>query len=140
MSIQKLLELQDKQAELQATWYRQLLTLASGGLALLAGFGPSIPIGIGKYFLAGTWIFLGSGIVSGAAATYLQVDVAKRLARRYRDVLQKNLAESGQPTVTEPIVANPSNILSWSKTVMLTSLLLAVCCLVIYSVLRTLNA
>ena len=139
MSLQQFAALHKEQAELQAAWYRHLLTLASGGLAFLAGIGPAIPIGIGKYFLAGTWIFLGVGIVSGAAATYLQVDLAAKLAKRFQAELQQNLREHGQPVVTSLVVANPSKLFSWSRIVMIFSLLFAVCCLVIYSVLRSLN-
>lgn len=140
MSIQQLVSLREKQAELHAAWYRQLLTLASGGLALLAGIGPEVPVGIGKYFLAGTWVFLGVGIVSGGAATYLQADLATKLTERFREELLHNLRENGQPTVTSLVSANPAKIFSWSKSVMVVSLLLAVCCLVTYAVLNTLQA
>ena len=60
---------------------RQILTLAAGALAFLAGLGPDIPSdGPSKYLLATTWAGLGLGIVFGAAATYIDADRAMRSA------------------------------------------------------------
>jgi len=140
MSFQQLVSLNKEHAEVQSVWYRQLLTLAAGGFALLAGLGPTVPSGIGKYFLAGTWVFLGVGIISGAGATYLQVSRAKKLAENFQEELRHNIQTHGEPTVNTIVVANPSKIFLLSKTLMVVSLLLAVCCLVVYSVLNSLNA
>jgi hypothetical protein len=140
MSLQKLVSLHKEQADLESAWYRQLLTLASGGLALLVGLGPSVPTGIGKFFLAGTWVFLGLGIVLGAAATYLDVDRATKLKNQYGAELQKSILEHGRAVVTSIVVASPSKLLLWSKVAMVVCLLLAVSCLVTFSVLKTLSA
>ncbi|MDP3926192.1 MAG: hypothetical protein U1E02_19905 [Hydrogenophaga sp.] len=137
--LQQLNDLRQEHAKLQAEWLRQLLTLASGGLALLAGLGPSIPSGIGKYFLAGTWLFLGLGIVAGAAATFLQTHQANAKADLYQQSLLKHLQEHGTLGIAEFAAKPAPRALRFSRHAMVTSLLLAVCCLVTYSILRTLG-
>ena len=107
---------------------------------MLAGLGPAIPIGVGKYFLAGTWLFLGMGIIAGAVATYLEVNLANNLVKKYHSELMKNLKEQGSLVINDVVVANPSRILSWSKPLMVISLLFAVVCLVAYSIETTLGA
>jgi hypothetical protein len=139
MSIEKLVSLMDKQVELQSAWYRHILTISAGGFAILSGLGPAAPIGIGKYFLAGTWLCLGLGIVGGGTATYLEVSRAKNLADGYKAQLLKDLHEKGQPTVSAPVVVNPNRFFSWAKSLMVVSLLMAVACLVTYSILTTLG-
>ena len=67
--------------EIEATWLRQILALAAGALALLAGLGPYVPPeGPSKYFLATTWVGLGLGIIFGAVATYIDADRATKSA------------------------------------------------------------
>lgn len=138
MGLKQFVSLKNDEADIQNAWYRHLLTPSAGGLAVLSGLNPEIPAGIGKYFLAGTWIFLGLGIIAGASATYLAVDSAKKLAQNYKDELQNNIEIYGKATVNKIVVANPAKIFSVSRIVMIISLLLAVCCLVTYSVLITL--
>ena len=82
--IKQYVELITKEHEVEVTWLRQILTLAAGALALLAGLGPDVPSdGLGKYLLATTWAGLGLGIVAGAAATYIEVNRAKTAAIRF---------------------------------------------------------
>lgn len=138
MSFEQLLELQNKYGDLKAKWYRQLLTLAAGGFALLAGLGPAIPLGVGRYFLAGAWLFLGLGICFGAAAIYLEVERAGTLRDAFREELQKSLNKSGSQKMNGPVVANPRKFFSMAGPLMVASLLLAVVNLVSYSMLRAL--
>ena len=140
MSVKQLIELRQKQADAQATWERQVVTVASGALALLAGLGPPTPTGVGKYFLAATWVFLGLGIVFGAAATYLHVSAAKNLANKFQEQLLNSIQNEKDLSPNVPIVAHPNKIYSLSKPVMVVSLLLAVCCLVTYAVITTIGA
>ena len=140
MSAKQLIELRQKQADLQANWDRQAVTLASGALALLAGLGPPTPAGFEKYFLAATWVFLGLGIVSGAAATYLHVSAAKNLANKFHEQLLNSIQNDRELSPNVPIVAHPHKVFSWSKPLMVISLLLAVCNLVAYAVITTIGA
>lgn len=130
--------LQQKHLDAEGAWLRQLLALAAGGLALLAGLSPPAT-GIGRYFLAGTWVFLGTGILAGAAATYAEADRAARLADRFREELQRSLAEPEHPPMCAIVAASPSKIYSWAKPVMLTALPGAVACLVTYATITTLR-
>lgn len=99
MSLDKLSELHKEAQDLQSVWLKSLLTIASGGFALLAGLGPKIPpVGMGKYFLAGAWICLGLGIIAGSAAIYTEVDRANQLFAKYREELSRSL-EKGRLTV-----------------------------------------
>lgn len=141
MSIDKLMELHKEAQGLQSAWYKSILTIASGGFALLAGLGPNAPpLGMGKYCLAGAWVCLGLGIVAGAAAIYTEVDRAKLISESYRAELLRNLDEKGQPTVAVPIVARPRRLFSsFAPRVMITSLLMAVVLLVAYSVLKAVS-
>lgn len=140
MSAQQLLDLRDKRDALQAVWFRQLLTLAAGGLALLVGLGPPVSSGIERYFLAGTWVFLGLGVLSGSAATYLEVSRANNLEAAFRSRLVKSLDQGRALSPSDLISAGPHRFFSWSQSFMVVSLLLAVCCLVSYAVLTTLAA
>jgi hypothetical protein len=138
MSVEQLISLVDKHSELRTAWYRQILTVAAGGFALLVGLGTKVPPGIGKYFLAGTWVCLGLGIAAGGAATYLEVSRAKNLARDFREQLHRSLQSRQALSPTVPIVAKPGRLYAWSGPVMVVSLLTAVVCLVICSVLTAL--
>ena len=136
MSVNKLIELHQEAQSLRSAWYKSILTIASGGFALLAGLGPKVPPGgMGKYFLAGAWVCLGVGIISGAATIYTEVERATHLAEGYRAELIRNLETSGQPTVDEIVVSNPRKIFSYAPRVMVSALTLAVALLVVYSVL-----
>lgn len=139
MNIEQLIDLRQQEADLQANWHRHILTLASGALALLAGLGPPTSTGIEKYFLACTWVFLGIGIIAGAAATYVHVSSAKNLADDFQKQLLRSIRENRSLSPNVPIVANPRGFYSLSKPVMVGSLLLAVRSLVTYSVIITIR-
>ena len=139
----QLMELRQKRSDLEAIWYRQILTLAAGGLALLAGLGPRVPANMGntgKYFLACTWVFLGMGIIAGSAATYREVSLAKNIAEQFQNQLVQSLREGRQLSPHDLVSASPNKLFLRAKKVMIVSLLLAVCCLVGYSILATLSS
>jgi uncharacterized membrane protein YidH (DUF202 family) len=131
--------LADRQNQANSAWIRQILTLASGGLALVVAFHPDAPNNeIEKYLLVVTWISLGTGILSGAAAAYTEVSLARNLVYQYQEELQKILRERiDRPMPT--VVGAPSIICLISRRVMVSSLLVSVVSLVGYAVLRTLH-
>ena len=132
-----------KHEERETVWLRQILTLAAGALAagalaILAGLGPDAPSdGLAQYFLAATWACLGVGITSGAAATYVTVNLTKRIADKLREALVET-AEHGEPK-SEVFGANKNRWLVLSKWIMTCSLLTAVLCLAAYAMIRTLG-
>lgn len=131
-------DLQQKAVELRAEWYRRMLGVAVAALAVLAGLGPEASSPVQRWWLASCWAMLGTGIVAGTAATYLQPRAAQLLAREYRLLLAQRI-RSGEPLAgLDVLQGSPSRLLSASKGVMVCSLLLAVVCLVVYMVLRTL--
>jgi len=140
--VRQLMELRENYHDLQAQWYRRLLTLASGGLALLAGLGPRVPADMGntgKIALACTWVFLGIGIISGSATTFLEVNRAKVQAELFRKKLISSLHDGTVLQTTDLAIANPKKIYLYSKNIMIGALLLAVCSLVLYAILATMS-
>jgi len=140
MSIKQLVELQNEANLLSAAWLRQLLTLASGSLAILAGLSPHTHSNIDKYFLVATWVFLGLGIIFGAAATYLEVNRASRLVLEFRSQVELSLHAGQDGQLSSLIFAHPQKFYLASKYIMVYSLLLSVVSLVSYAVLSTLLA
>ena len=134
--IKQYAELITKGQEVEATWLRQVLTIAAGTLALLAGLGPDVPSdGAGKYLLATTWAGLGLGIVAAAAATYIEVNRARTAAIHFGEHLLRIM--ENQPS--SPLISIPPNrIYVISKPVMLVSLLVSVVCLTAYAITTTL--
>ena len=77
-NMDKLTEIVKHHHQLDADWFRHLLTLAVGSLVLLGSFVSDSPAsGLARCFLAGTWVSLCIGILSGTAATYLPVNRAE---------------------------------------------------------------
>ncbi|HRQ90588.1 MAG TPA: hypothetical protein PLA50_17470 [Bacteroidia bacterium] len=137
-------ELASKRNDLQGAWNRHILTIASGGLALLVGLKPEVPADTpGKWLLAAAWTFLGLGILSGGAATHAEVSMAKNLAKSLQSRLQKTL-DAGLPisdfSKGGPLSANANWISRVACHVMIWSLLLAVISFVAYSVRQILTA
>lgn len=127
---------QDKENE----WYQRLLTLAAGAVTLLALFPPASDdpqqATQADHLLAATWVLLGAGLLSGGAATYLRVKIAQNRLRAFREQLVNNAGTEASRELVFP--KPPPKTLLWSRNVMVISLLLAVVCLVAYSVLRVL--
>jgi len=137
---QKLLNLAKERNALQAAWYRQILTIAAGGLALLVGLAPETPpSGPARYFLAAAWVLLGAGILTGAGATYSGASLAKRLTIEFQSQLLRSLEAGENLPPSIPIVARPHLIFRTCKILMVVSLLGAVVCVVTFAVLRTLG-
>lgn len=166
-AIEKVVQLDRESDEREAIWLRQVLVLAAGALAVLAALGPAAPPGgAAQALLAATWGLLGLGIASGAAATYMAVDHAKRVAKRYRkhivdsidriEEFEGRIEHSGDfrestdaieesSDIEEEISDGPgldtvprSVVLVACKPVMLLSLLAAVLCLAAYAITTTL--
>ena len=138
--LQKLEGLTEKRGELRTAWYRQILTLASGVLAILIGLDPEAPNDMAKYLLAGTWSCLGIGIVFGAIATYLEVSLLGKLVADYGEAIRRYVELGDAGAINALVVAKPGVVFSLSGKVMVLSLLLAVCCLVAYALVMTLGA
>jgi hypothetical protein len=142
--VKKMWELASERNKLQAAWNRHLLTLASGGLALLVGLRPEIPADIpGKALLGAAWAFLGIGILSGGAATYAEVSLAKRLALALQSRLERRMEER-RPLTDEsqdgPLHAQAGWVSRNSCHVMVLSLMGAVVSFVSYSILEIVRA
>lgn len=120
----------------EVAWFRHVLTLAAGALALLVGLGPeNPPNGPARWLLAATWACLGLGIILGAAATYVEVDWARSSARAYGEQISREL--NNKPT--KQLVSVPTNrVFALCKPLMILTLLAAVGCLTAYSMIRTL--
>lgn len=142
-SIKLMSELAAERNKLQSAWNRHILTIASGGLALLVGLKPEIPPDLlGKSLLAAAWTFLGIGILSGGAATYAEVSLAKKLALNLQSRLQRRLDE-GRPLSDEsqdgPLTAQAGWLSRISCRLMVWSLMGAVVSFVSYSVRQILD-
>lgn len=136
--LQQLLDLQNEHLSLSAEWLKHMLTLAVGALAVLSGLRPEVVSSIQAYLLSGTWVSLGLGIVFGAGATFLQVHHTRRLAAQFRAEMIRSLKE-GRSSIGEPVIAKPSIIFSLAPPAMVICLLLAVLCLVTFSVAAALG-
>lgn len=136
--LRRFADLISKGHESEAAWLRQILTLAAGALALLAGLGPDVPPeGLGKYLLVTTWAGLGLGIVLGAAATYIETDRATRSAAAFGEYLVRLLEQEPTP----PFMSVPVNKLYVvCKPLMVISLLVSVCSLTFFAIMTTLAA
>jgi hypothetical protein len=140
-NMRQLMDLAKLRSDVQAAWYRQILTLAAGGLALLVALVPAVPKeGPARYFLAAAWILLGLGILAGASATYAEVSLIKRLAAKFQFQVQQSLRNGTNLADHLPLVAQPATIFLWSKPLMVICLMGAVGCLVTFAVLRTLGS
>ena len=130
--IEKYANLVSKSHEVEVAWLRHVLTLAAGALALLAGLGPEVPPdGPARILLAATWACLGTGIVAGAAATYIEVDRARSSVNVYGEQISREL--DNKPI--KVLVQAPTNrLIELCKPAMILSLLGAVVCLTAYAI------
>ena len=136
--IEKYAGLVKKGHEVEVAWLRQILTLAAGALALLAGLGPEVPAdGLARLLLAATWACLGVGIIAGAAATYVEVDRARASA----DVFGEQISRELDMKPTRSLIPVPTNrLFLLCKPLMVVSLLAAVVCLTGFAIITTLAA
>lgn len=131
-------DLQNKALEVEAAWLRHILTLAAGALAVLAGLEPTVPeTGPARHLLAATWACLGLGIVTGGAATFLEVDRARRLVK----ACEMHIARAMTDGTSLGVVRGTS---SWGlescKWAMVCTLGTAAVCLAAYATIMTLNS
>lgn len=136
--IKQFAALREKQLALTANWVQHLLSLAVGALAVLSGLSPPAVSGIERILLACTWGCLGLGIVFGAMATFGQVHLLRSLTIRFQEEIVRSIQE-GRQSIGKPVTANPSKAFSFATPVMVVSLLLAVMCLVAFSISSTLT-
>ena len=137
-NIKQLLELHRSYQEADAAWFRHLLTLAAGALILVPVTGQvEAESVLAQRLPAGTWVCLGTAILSGFAATYLQVDRAKKQLHNYKEELSRSLREG---TPMGAVRADPNKIFLQSRWVMVAALSLAMIFLVGHLLLITLAA
>ena len=132
-------ETRNKALDLEAQWFRHMLTLAVGALAVLAALEPTVPAeGFARYFLATTWSCLGLGIFTGGAATFLEVDRAWGVAEALRDEVVSSVREA-RPL--RPVVRGKTNgWLELCKKLMVVALGIAAVCLAVFATIVTLSA
>ena len=137
--LDQLFALKNKFHGMQGNWYREILTISVAGLTVLVGLDPELPSGIGKYFLAATWAFLGTGILAGATATYADVSRAGKLAESFRAALLISLREQRRLTIDDVPTAEPGKLFVLARPIAIGSILLAVVSLVAFAVFRTIG-
>ena len=136
--IEQYADLVNKGFEVEVVWLRQILTLAAGALALLAGLGPEVPPdGPARLLLAATWAFLGFGIIAGAAATYVEVDRAQSSASAYGEQITRELHNK---STRKLISVRTNRLYLLCKPLMILSLLGAVASLTGFAIITTLAA
>jgi hypothetical protein len=127
-------ELKQDACREEANWFKHILTISFGSLTLLVSLMPTIPdLPAAKYLIIGTWLFLGLSILFGIGATYQPVS----LLRKSGDAVAKSIMEEN----SKPIVGvNTHWFFSICRIVMLASLILAIVCMVAFSITKTLNS
>ncbi|WP_110603197.1 hypothetical protein [Salinicola lusitanus] len=137
----KISELQDQLGQARAEWLKHVLSLAVGALAVLSALRPAAVTVTQSYLLAGTWLFLGAGIVAGAVATYLQIEILKRSINLLKDDVQRKAESFGSrpPRTAVFRVIRAPKTMRFAVPIMIITLLLAVCCLVGFSMLGALQ-
>lgn len=131
--LQQLVSLQARKHELEAAWLRQLLTLAAGGLTILVALAPPAT-GIARLLLVGTWVSLGVALVSGAAATYLEVDRQRASLDSFCSQAESSVRAGRPPAADAPIISTPRAIFAKARYVMIASLLSSVVFLVAHAI------
>lgn len=120
----------------EVSWYRHILTLSAGALALLAGFPPEEQVPkLSLTFLISAWVLLGLGIILGAIATYTEVYRRNYLARRLWLLWQDHIHEHSIPEELLEEKTVPL-YLRLSKVWMLVVLSIALICFVAYAITR----
>ena len=125
-------ELKQDAAREEANWYKHILTISFGSLTLLISLMPAIPdLPAAKFLIIGTWMFLGLSILFGIGATYQPVS----LLRKSGNAVAKSIMDGNK----NPIIGvNTHWFFSMCRIVMLTSLILAIVCMVAFSITKTL--
>lgn len=133
--LRQLVALKEKQNERLGNWVRFVMTIAAGGLALLLGTLQLPPDDIvARMLLASGLVFLGLGIVFGAAASHLEIVIERKILEQYSDEIQQAAREQRSLLRSPVIAAKPNWWQQKYKPGMMLSLLLAVVCFVAYGV------
>ena len=135
--IQQVLDVVEERNEKLYAWLRWLLLLAASSLAVLVSLHGDKPfLGVSGVMMKFAWVLLGSGIVFGAFALYVEVWTARRileeLIRRKRD---RDLAGNEAVPRAEILVTAP-NVLRLCEPACYVSLLGAVVAIVAYVILQ----
>ena len=134
---QQLLELQDKANDEEADWYRILLPVVSGVLAVMVSLKPEVD-GCARYFLASGWVSLGLSILSLGALNYMRVSRAKRLRDAFREELRQSLDEGRALDSSVPILSGANRLFYILRPCLIVSLVTSVFSVVSFAVLDTL--
>lgn len=130
-----------EQYNLETTWYRQLLTIAAGILAITVSFQASISESFAaQCLLLVTWFCLVLSLCSGAAATYAQVSAQQAFVTDFEEQVLVPLTEGANEIPLVAIQGTPPIWLVKAKYVMVTSLLLSVLFLSAYGAATILSS
>ena len=136
----KQIELINAHSKQEAIFFRHLLMVASGCLAVLAALSAQTPPDnlLARYFLMGTWALLGLSVLSGIGATYLSVHLAKKLKFAFPSQLETYLRNGDYQQPMPAVSAKPHWFFVLCSYVFVSSWLLAVISLVAYSIINLL--
>jgi len=122
-----------EQYNLETTWYRHLVTIAAGILAITVSFQTSTPTSLtAQYLLLTTWLSLVVSICAGVAATYAQVSAQKSFIDSFEEQILKPLAEGANEMPLVAVQGTPRIWLVYSRYVMVFSLVLSILLLAAY--------
>jgi hypothetical protein len=139
--LKQLFDLADDRNKLYYAWLKNILTLATGTLALLVSLRHGTHLAEPqKYFLVASWIFLGIGIIFGASSIYGEVALATALTKNVKKHMLETYKEPAKFEAITPIVAQPHWFWKTSQYVMCFSLILAIIALVTYATIDTIQA
>jgi len=138
--IKQLTELVNSQAQQQQVFYRHLLMVVSGALAVLGALStqPQPDSLLARYLLIGTWLFLGLSVLLGVGATYMAVSTANRLKLAFHSQLAQQVIEGDYHAAMKIVSVKPNAFFVLCSVAFVCSWLLAVVLLVSYSVVNLL--
>lgn len=125
--LRQLFELGDKRDEVKYAWLRWLIVMASGAFALMISFQEKMGTElIPRVFMKVAWVGLGAGIIFGSIALYVEVWVARELARLFALELEKD------PSKRLPVVAGPPSIVKLAEPICYIALIISVLAIMVY--------
>ncbi|MBS9777183.1 MAG: hypothetical protein KGV50_00335 [Gammaproteobacteria bacterium] len=134
---QQLTQLNETANKQEMEWIKHMMTIASGGFALLVALLPQNEHSqMSGYMLAGAWISLGLGLVFGVVSLRIPHTISKRRVQAYKDRLLDSI-ENDTVVDLSGVVTTPL-LLRLCRFLVPFSFLTAVVCLVVYAVGETL--
>ena len=123
----------------RSEWDKQAVSLAAATLAVLVAFEPKTGQLLAvKVLLAGAWLSLGIGIVSGMVALYHEVVASKRLHDAVVEHVIEALQENKLERLNDRLLVEPILWLRICRIAMMVSFAFSVVFLVGYAISRTL--